>query len=203
MRLFLTRHGETEWNRLGKTQGMQNTCLSDLGRVQAKKLGEYLEKKEQITAIYCSDLLRARETAEIIGNQLQLNPISDPLLREVSFGSWEGLSTPEIEGKYPGQLARWRNELSYSPKGGENLLSVCNRVNSFIEKLKNNYPGNGNNILVISHSATVKVLIFSLIGIPLNLITRFKIDQTGLSLISMDEGNNTILYLNNLNHLKS
>ena len=81
MRLFLTRHGETEWNRLGKTQGMQNTCLSDLGRVQAKKLGEYLEKKEQITAIYCSDLLRARETAEIIGNQLQLNPISDPLLR--------------------------------------------------------------------------------------------------------------------------
>ena len=94
-----------------------STRGEEIGRI-------FREEKEQITAIYCSDLLRARETAEIIGNQLRLNPISDPLLREVSFGSWEGLSTPEIEAKYPGQLARWRNELSYSPKEGESFISL-------------------------------------------------------------------------------
>jgi broad specificity phosphatase PhoE len=203
MLLYLARHGETEWNRFGKTQGIQDTCLSDLGRVQAKRLGEYLKKRDKITAIYCSDLSRARETAEIIGKELQLNPINEPLLREVSFGVWEGLSTPDIEVKYPGQLTRWRNDLSYAPKGGENLLAVHSRVTSFLDKLKDTYPVHDDNVLVISHSATIKVLILSLIGIPLNLITHFKIDQTGLNLISMDGEKNTILHLNNIYHLES
>lgn len=202
MLLFLARHGETKWNRLGKTQGTQDICLSNLGRAQAEKLGEYLKVKERITAIYCSDLSRARETAEIIGNQLLLDPISDSLLREISFGSWEGLSTAEIEDKYPGQLMRWRNELSYCPKGGENLLSVCTRVGAFVDMLRESHPGNNERILVISHSVTVKVLILSLLDIPLNLITRFKVNQTGLSLINMEGTDNAALYLNNTHHLE-
>lgn len=201
MLLFLTRHGETEWNRMRKTQGTRDICLTDLGRTQAEKLGERLKNLHAIDAIYCSDLSRAKETAEIIGEKLKLNPVSSQLLREVSFGEWEGLSTEEIEAQYPGELARWRNDLSFSPKDGESLLSVHNRISSFVEMLEKEHPKSDENILIVSHAATTKVLILSSIGIPLNLLTQFKISQAGLNILNMNKDNNSLLCLNDTCHL--
>jgi len=200
--IYLTRHGETIWNRLGKTQGIQDTSLTDIGRTQAKKLGEQLKKNNNINAIYCSDLLRARETAEIIGEEISLKPISSSLLREVSFGSWEGLSIQEIEERYPGQLARWRNELTFAPEGGESLLAVRDRIVSFIDMIKEEHQKNGDNILIVSHAATTKIIILSLIGIPLNLLTHFKISQASLSLLNVQQDRNSIIYLNDTCHLE-
>lgn len=202
MKLFLTRHGETEWNRLRKTQGTNDIGLTDLGRIQAKKLGKRLKEMNIIDAIYCSDLSRARETAEIIGAELKIEPIADKLLREVSFGNWEGLTTAEIEIKYPGQLARWRCELSFSPKGGESLLSVHNRISRFFEKLKEKHQDHDSNVLIVSHAATTKVIMLSIMGIPLNLLTRFKISQAGLSLIEVGKESNSLIYTNDTCHLK-
>lgn len=202
MLLYLTRHGETIWNRLGKTQGIQDTNLTDLGRMQAKKLGEQLKKNNNINAIYCSDLLRARETAEIIGKEISIEPTSSPLLREVAFGNWEGLSIPEIEEQYPGQLARWRNELTFAPEGGESLLAVQDRIVSFIEMIKEKHQNSDDNILIVSHAATTKVIILSLIGIPLNLLTHFKISQASLSLLNVQQDGSSIIYLNDTCHLE-
>lgn len=202
MLLYLTRHGETIWNRLGKTQGIQDTSLTDLGRIQAKKLGEQLKKNNNINAIYCSDLLRARETAEIIGKEISIEPTSSPLLREVAFGNWEGLSIPEIEEQYPGQLARWRNELTFAPEGGESLLAVQDRIVSFIKMIKEKHQNSDDNILIVSHAATTKVIILSLIGIPLSLLTHFKISQASLSLLNVQQDGSSIIYLNDTCHLE-
>lgn len=202
MLLYLTRHGETIWNRLGKTQGIQDTNLTDLGRMQAKKLGEQLKKNNNINAIYCSDLLRARETAEIIGKEISIEPTSSPLLREVAFGNWEGLSIPEIEEQYPGQLARWRNELTFAPEGGESLLAVQDRIVSFIKMIKEKHQNSDDNILIVSHAATTKVIILSLIGIPLSLLTHFKISQASLSLLNVQQDGSSIIYLNDTCHLE-
>lgn len=202
MLLYLTRHGETIWNRLGKTQGIQDTSLTDLGRIQAKKLGQQLKKNNNINAIYCSDLLRARETAEIIGKEISIEPTSNPLLREVAFGNWEGLSIPEIEEQYPGQLARWRNELTFAPEGGESLLAVQDRIVSFIKMIKEKHQNSDDNILIVSHAATTKVIILSLIGIPLNLLTHFKISQASLSLLNVQQDGSSIIYLNDTCHLE-
>ncbi len=202
MLLYLTRHGETIWNRLGKTQGIQDTSLTDLGRIQAKKLGQQLKKNNNINAIYCSDLLRARETAEIIGKEISIEPTSSPLLREVAFGNWEGLSIPEIEEQYPGQLARWRNELTFAPEGGESLLAVQDRIVSFIKMIKEKHQNSDDNILIVSHAATTKVIILSLIGIPLSLLTHFKISQASLSLLNVQQDGSSIIYLNDTCHLE-
>lgn len=202
MLLYLTRHGETIWNRLGKTQGSQDTSLTDLGRIQAKKLGQQLKKNNNINAIYCSDLLRARETAEIIGKEISIEPTSSPLLREVAFGNWEGLSIPEIEEQYPGQLARWRNELTFAPEGGESLLAVQDRIVSFIKMIKEKHQNSDDNILIVSHAATTKVIILSLIGIPLSLLTHFKISQASLSLLNVQQDGSSIIYLNDTCHLE-
>jgi broad specificity phosphatase PhoE len=91
--LLLVRHGETDWNAAGRLQGRTDRPLNDYGRVQAKKLAEQLQG-DGITAIYASDLARARETAEILGERLGLRIVTDADLRERNWGTWEGL-TPE------------------------------------------------------------------------------------------------------------
>jgi broad specificity phosphatase PhoE len=92
--LLLVRHGETDWNADGLLQGQTDRPLSDFGRRQATQLAEELAG-EELEAIYSSDLARARETAEIVGERLGLPVVLDPDLREKDWGTWEGLTATE------------------------------------------------------------------------------------------------------------
>src|SRR5215471_17237116 len=92
--LLLVRHGETDWNAVGRLQGHTDRPLNDFGRRQARQLAEELED-ETLAAIYASDLARARETAEIAGERLGLPVVLDPDLREKDWGTWEGLTAVE------------------------------------------------------------------------------------------------------------
>jgi 2,3-bisphosphoglycerate-dependent phosphoglycerate mutase len=92
--LLLVRHGETDWNAAGRLQGHTDRPLSDYGREQARRLAEELAG-EKFDAIYASDLARARETAEIVGAQLNLPVVLEPDLREKNWGTWEGLTSTE------------------------------------------------------------------------------------------------------------
>jgi broad specificity phosphatase PhoE len=92
--LLLVRHGETDWNAEGRLQGHTDRPLNDYGRRQAKELADRLAG-EGADAIYTSDLVRAKATAEIIGDRLGLTIIVDPDLREKDWGTWEGLTGDE------------------------------------------------------------------------------------------------------------
>ena len=92
--LLLVRHGETDWNADGRLQGQTDRPLSDFGRRQARQLADELAD-EELEAIYSSDLSRARETAEIVGERLGLPVVLDPDLREKDWGTWEGLTAVE------------------------------------------------------------------------------------------------------------
>ncbi len=92
--LILVRHGETDWNAAGRLQGHTDRPLSDYGRAQARRLAEELVG-EEFDAIYASDLARARETAEIVAEQLHHEVLLDPDLREKNWGTWEGLTSTE------------------------------------------------------------------------------------------------------------
>jgi broad specificity phosphatase PhoE len=101
--LLLVRHGETDWNAEGKLQGHSDRPLNDFGRRQATALADRLED-EDIAAIYSSDLVRAKETAEILGARVGVPVVVDPDLREKNWGTWEGLTgderlTVEFEGE--------------------------------------------------------------------------------------------------------
>ena len=92
--LLLVRHGETDWNAEGRLQGHTDRPLNDYGRTQARRLAEQLHG-DGIAAIYASDLVRARETAEILSERLGLPVLLDADLRERNWGSWEGLTPDE------------------------------------------------------------------------------------------------------------
>jgi 2,3-bisphosphoglycerate-dependent phosphoglycerate mutase len=92
--LLLVRHGETDWNADGRLQGHTDRPLSDYGRRQAAQLADALAG-EELDAIYASDLARARETAEIVGERLHLPVELEPDLREKDWGTWEGLTSTE------------------------------------------------------------------------------------------------------------
>ena len=92
--LLLVRHGETDWNAAGRLQGHTDRPLSDYGREQARRLADELAG-EELDAIYASDLARARETAEIVGETLRLPVVLDADLREKDWGTWEGLTSTE------------------------------------------------------------------------------------------------------------
>jgi broad specificity phosphatase PhoE len=125
--ILLTRHGETEWNRMHRWQGFTGPPLNDLGRRQAEELAEKLAGVH-IDAIYSSDTIRAVETAEIVATRFGLEVRQDPRLREVNFGEWEGLTRHEINDRYAGAFSEWDECRLAAPTGGETDSAMAERV---------------------------------------------------------------------------
>jgi len=104
--ILLARHGETDWNRQGRFQGHADPPLNATGYAQAAELAAEL-KDVELAAVYSSPLRRALETAQLVAAEHRLEPVAVDALREVDVGSWQGLTRPEIETRYPEQFARW------------------------------------------------------------------------------------------------
>jgi broad specificity phosphatase PhoE len=201
MLLYITRHGETEWNLDGKTQGSQNVELTAKGYIQAEQLGKYL-KKTEIHALYCSDLKRAYETAKILSRFVHLECISTPLLREVCFGNWEGLTLEDINLLYPGELDLWYQDYTFCPQGGgESIQAVQQRIQNFLKVIEEKYLYLNKNILIVAHALISKMLILELLGMPFIYAKKIKIDNTGLSAVRMEIDKKTLLFLNDTCHL--
>ena len=115
-RVLFVRHGQSEWNALGRWQGQADPPLSELGRAQARAAAHSLGA---VDAIFASDLQRAAETAAIISAALGVGPvIVDPDLRERDAGEWSGLTRDEIHDRYPGYLPDDRHR-AFAPDGGK------------------------------------------------------------------------------------
>jgi broad specificity phosphatase PhoE len=152
--LLLVRHGETDWNRDGRWQGGSDTSLNDLGRGQARALAQELDGN--VGVVYSSDLSRARETAEIIAAKLGLEIRFDPRLRERGFGSWEGLTTSEIEERFADSHRRWLAGESAGADDAETFEDFFARVNGFLDDVLRRHPDD--EVLVISHGGSIRVL---------------------------------------------
>ncbi|MBI3763708.1 MAG: histidine phosphatase family protein, partial [Chloroflexi bacterium] len=108
-RLWLIRHGETDWNVEGRWQGQTDPPLNESGRAQAEALAAQLAGI-RIEAIYSSDLQRAHTTARIIARGLGLPVRLDARWREIDQGEWEGLLVTEVAARYPDELAARRSD---------------------------------------------------------------------------------------------
>jgi probable phosphoglycerate mutase len=142
--ILLARHGETDWNRERRLQGSSDTKLNELGRSQARELAATLADVD-LTAVYSSDLRRARETAEIVAASKGLTVHVDRDLRERSFGRWEGLTRGEIAKRFPG--------LDHD---GENDEEVRRRVLAAVRRIVEAHPGS--QVLVVSHGSALNTL---------------------------------------------
>jgi probable phosphoglycerate mutase len=126
--ILLARHGETTWNRDRRFQGQVDVPLNDTGRDQARALAE-AARSEQLAALYASPLSRARETAEIVGAELGLEPRLDDRLKEVDVGDWAERLKPDIERDDPEAWAAFRAAgEDFRFPGGESLREQTERV---------------------------------------------------------------------------
>jgi 2,3-bisphosphoglycerate-dependent phosphoglycerate mutase len=150
--LLLVRHGETDWNAEGRLQGHTDRPLSDYGRRQARQLAEELAD-EPLDAVYASDLARARETAEIVGERLGLPVTLDPELREKDWGTWEGLTPTERE----------RVELV-----GESTEAHQKRILRALEQIAMRHPDG--RVLVVTHGGSVRRVQTAALGMAMPVV---------------------------------
>ena len=202
-RLFLVRHGSTAWNAEGRAQGQSDTPLDDVGRSQAERLGVRLMPTPFVAA-YSSDLKRVVDTAEPIlrGRSLALQTI--PELREKHYGEWEGMSYQEVEARYPELFKRlFEDDITFAPPGGESDEELFNRVRPVADRLRVAHQDD-ENVLVVGHGGSLRVLLVSLTGIPVDYMWRFRLANASISVVSVfSEREGAVLDLwNDTSHLE-
>lgn len=198
--LYLLRHGQSEWNVLHKVQGQEDTALTERGIEQAGMAAERL-KDEKIDIIYSSDLRRAYDTAEIVGNKLNLDVNKLESIREVHFGVWQGLDLDTIKKEHGDDYKLWRTEPhNLNIKDAENLHTLRDRVLKDIQNLVSENPGK--KILLVSHGAAIKALILGILDIDISKYNKLTVGNVGLSIIEYREFSPVIKVLNDTNHVK-
>ena len=161
-RLYLVRHGATQLTAEDRFAGAIGVDLSEEGRWQAARLGERLQH-ERLTALYSSPLSRTVETARIVAGASTLQMETRDGLREIGHGRWEGLTRREVEARYPDEYASWEADpFTFAPEGGESGVGVLARALPVIREIVTTHRGE--RILVVSHKATIRLLISSLLG---------------------------------------
>lgn len=199
--LYLVRHGETEWNKLGRFQGCTDIELSDDGIQQAKLLMEKLENK--FDYIYTSPLSRAVQTATIINQDtVDRKPIIIQDLREINFGAWEGLTSEQIKEQYPSEFQTWRtDEAKANLVGGDlSLKNASTRVTNAILNIVNEHIGK--RIVIVAHGGIIKAGLIGLFEWKMTMYHRFFLGNTSVSKISFGQNlNPTLITLNDISHL--
>ncbi|OBZ17135.1 MULTISPECIES: histidine phosphatase family protein [Bacillales] len=192
--LYLTRHGQTEWNVAHRLQGHKNSPLTPLGLLHAAWLAESMSSI-QLDIIYSSSSERTLQTAEILRNKRDIAILPEQDLREINMGCWEGEVKDNVEAAFPEDYsAFWQTPHLFKPNnGGESFYDLQNRV---LPKLREIIESNeGKNILIVTHAATLKLIMTHFSGKPLSEVwTPPIVDSTALCKVII-KGDQTIIEL--------
>lgn len=165
VRLYLARHGRTEWNLARRFQGCTDVPLDDVGRAQAVALADQLRGKVQ--AVLASDLSRASESARIVADILQLPVLGfDPDLRERGYGVFEGLTREDCIARYPAEWAARQGNPNFLAPGAELPAAVVERMRRGLERAVALTHGRYASALVVSHGSSIRMFIEGLSGQP-------------------------------------
>lgn len=182
-RLYLVRHGATQMTAENRFSGAVGAELSIDGQQQAARLGERVHD-DGLAAIYASPFSRSADTARIIGDACGLVPILREELREISHGPWEGLTRAEVEDRFPGEYAAWEADpFTYATAGAESGVAVLARALPVIREIVTAHEGE--TVLVVSHKATIRLVLCSLLGIDARGY-RDRLDQSPACLNVLD-----------------
>lgn len=197
--IYIVRHGQTEWNLLGKTQGHGNSDLTPKGMEQAELLADSMTKYP-IDYIYSSDLGRAYQTAEIIGNKLNIEVEKTEALREMNFGTWEGRIIKDIIEEDPELYKMWRNEphLAKIPQG-ETLSQIKERTDAFIKEINEKYDGK--HIVLVTHSLCARIMLLSFLDSDVKNIYRINQANTALNIIELRDYGPVVMKMNDTTHI--
>lgn len=186
-RFCLIRHGETPWNIERRLQGHRDIDLNAAGRHQAQATALWLAR-EPVDALYASDLLRARHTAERIGVSLALECRTMADLRERRYGLFEGLTHAEAAARFPDEYARFeaRDPDFLPPGSGESLVAFYLRVTAALQGLASRHPGQ--TVVVVTHGGVLDVVNRFVRHLPLSAPRDFAIPNAGLNWLTVRNG---------------
>lgn len=177
MKLYITRHGQTQWNTIKKLQGWKDSPLTEEGIKRAEKLAKRL-KSIDFDKIYSSPQKRALDTAKIL-NYKDIEIVTLDELKELGLGKWEGMRLPEVEKEYPEEYYLYFNKPHlYKPLGGETYDELFLRVKSALEHI---LEQKDENVLIVSHGVTIKAIIALLKDMKIEDFVKMKV-YTGTSL---------------------
>jgi len=161
-RIFMVRHGATQLSAEDRFAGAVDVELSEEGKFQAAQLAQRLAD-DAITAVYCSPMRRTIQTASILAKPRELPVTHREGLREIHHGHWEGMRRADVETQFPDEFAAWEQDpFTFAPQGGEAGVNVIARALPVIREIVLEHRGQ--NVLVVSHKATLRLLISSLLG---------------------------------------
>jgi probable phosphoglycerate mutase len=197
--LVLIRHGETDMNRELRFQGHVNVGLNAVGHEQARRLAARMAG-EQADAVYVSDLLRARQTAEPIAGNLAVPYVTEPGLREQHFGRVDGMRVEDIQRDHPDAWAGWlRFEEDFAMPEGESTRTFHARVMAAVQRLVAAHPKQ--TVVVVTHGGVLDMIYRTARSLGLAGPRQSDIPNAGLNRIRVREGGIEILAWADTRHL--
>ncbi len=199
--LYFLRHGETQASRTGGYCGELDVDLTPEGRQMAEDFSAAY-KSSLWTAVYCSPLHRTRDTArplcEAVGLEMQLRDG----LKEIAYGQWEGMTPEEVNHRFHDEYVRWLADPGWnSPTGGERGVDIARRSSGVLEEIDRTYSAG--RILVVSHKATIRIMLCSLLGIDAGRYRdRISMPVASLSVVEMTERGPLLKLLGDRTHLR-
>lgn len=205
--IYLIRHGQTDWNRDGICMGQADIPLNRLGHEQAQRVADRL-RHIGISTIYASDLSRTVETARPLADALNVSIASDPALRELDYGNWEGLHQEELPQHYPEEFQEdpRLDPLSFHPDGGESVRDLYERVTIVFERIVRDHRDQ--TVVTVAHGGVIRCLANYVLGNGAHALKQtffslgFAVSNGGVTLVRVEpDPSARLVYLNDTCHL--
>ncbi len=179
LKLYLIRHGETPFSQTGGYCGALDVALTEAGQAMAQAFADAYGNLAW-EAIYCSPMQRTRATAAPLARATGLEPQLRDGLKEINYGDWEGRQPTEVKQAFGDDYLHWMTEPAWNaPTGGETAVEIANRAMAVIAEIEHRHTEG--NVLVVSHKATLRIILCSLLGIDLGRY-RDRLDYPAASL---------------------
>jgi len=203
--LFI-RHGETDWNRIKRIQGHIDIPLATTGIAQAGQLAQRLLRESKagapLDAVYCSDLLRAQQTAKPFANALGLSLNLNEGLRERWYGDFQGHDSEEIRAKYPAEYAVWQShDPDFAPPGGESQRAFSQRVLRAVEPIVEAHPDG--RIACVAHGGVLDCIYRFVRGIALDAPRDWPLLNSSINVVDFKNGQAKVVSWGDVAHLSS
>jgi alpha-ribazole phosphatase len=194
-KIYLVRHGETDYNKMGCYYGWTDCSLAQEGIEQSEALSKVFENI-RYDVMLSSDLKRAVETANII-NCRDKELLTDKRLRELNFGQWEGKSYQEVSTEYKEDWNLWIEDFeNAAPTEGESFGNMNNRICEFMDEVLSLYKDKS--VVIVSHNGSLRIIASYLLGLTLDKTWCFNFDHGKYSLLEINEGHCSIKGINNI-----
>lgn len=199
--LYFVRHGETQASRTGGYCGVLDVDLTPEGHQMAEEFAAAY-KSLPWAAVFCSPLRRAVDTARPLCKAVGLEMLLRDCLREIAYGQWEGKTRAEINRRFHDDYVSWLADPGWNaPTGGEKGVDIARRSAMVLDEIERTYPAG--NVLVVSHKATTRIMLCSLLGIDVGRFRdRIGMPVASLSIVEMTDQGPLLKLLGDRSHLQ-